>query len=401
MDTTHAAGTRTVHFPETTLPEGATPAQVGWVDGRGPWYLKKAEGSLKIEDGDRCAIAFSHHTAGQLTTLLDERSLPLDTIEIRHGTLGVSDIDAIASAKPRHLILGHPRGEEGFGETAVSFVDGCDLSPLWLTILTVSGIPFTDELLDTLGAPIALGSLTLDATDTSLDAVARFKGLEILHVAGTSIEEHGLGFIEPLKSLWSMGIRQTDLTDNHLPFLASFPRLQLLDIAYNPNVGRDLESLFRARQLSWIDLSTTAVDDASLDPLGQLPSLQRLALQCTAVTDAGLPVLGGLNLGYLNLAGTAVTDDGLATVAQNHPTLRTLDLRATNVTREGIARLVPMFPNLVTFGVSGDVLDRDMGIHLSDNSSVEQLRICPPMDGDGWIDAVDIIGAAKWGGKPI
>jgi hypothetical protein len=175
----------------------------------------------------------------------------------------------------------------------------------------------------------------------------------------------------------------------------------VLDLGYNPNVGKNLESLTRARQVSWIDLSATAVANESLSPLGRLPSLQRLALQCTAVTDAGLSELQDLPLRFLNLAGTAVTDDGLAAVVEDHPTLRTLDLRATSVTRNGISKLIPKLPNLSELGVSGDVLDRDMGIHLSDHSSVQQLRICPPMDGDGWIEAVDCVGAATWGGMPV
>jgi hypothetical protein len=401
MDTTHAAGTRTIHFPETTLPEGATPAMVGWVDGSGPWYLKKAEGSLKIEDGDRCAIEVPHHTPGQIAALLDGQAVPLDTLEIRDGELGASDIDAIASAKPRHLVLGHERGEKGFCETAVSLVDGVHLSSLRLTILTLSGIPFTNELLGTLGSPIALGSLTVDATGVSLTAIARFRALQILHAAGMAIDSESLCSIESLVSLSSIGLRNTDLTDDHLPFLASFPRLQVLDIAYNPNVGNNLESLTSARQVYWIYLSTTAVANESLSPLGRLPSLQRLGLQCTAVTDAGLSELRDLPLTYLNLAGTAVTDDGLAALVEDHPTLRTLDLRATSVTRNGISKLIPKLPNLLELGVSGDVLDRDMGIHLSDHSSVQQFRICPPMDGDGWIEAADCIGAARWGGMPV
>ena len=401
MNTTRTAQTRTIQFPATTRPEGATPARVGWVDGTGPWYLKKAEGSLKIEDGDRCAIDFPHHTAGQIGLLLEGQAVPVDTLSIRDGRLGPNDVDAIAAAEPRHLVLGHEPDEKGFCETVVSFIDGANLSNLRLTVLALSGIPFTNELLNTLGAPIALGSLTVDTTGLSLEAISRFRGLQILHVAGMAIDSESLCSIESLASLWSIGIRNTDLTDDALPLLASFPQLQVLDLGYNPNVGKNLESLTRARQVSWIDLSTTAVANESLSPLGRLASLQRLALQCTAVTDAGLSELQDLPLRFLNLAGTAVTDDGLAAVVEDHPTLRTLDLRATSVTRNGISKLIPKLPNLFELGVSGDVLDRDMGIHLSDHSSVQQLRICPPMDGDGWIEAVDCVGAATWGGMPV
>ncbi|MEZ5176617.1 MAG: hypothetical protein R2823_10530 [Acidimicrobiia bacterium] len=394
----------TIQFPPTTRPEGATPAQFGRVDAYGPLhpprYFAQAEGPIEVKAWDCHALCFPHHTAGQIAALLDGQALHVDTIEIRGGELDTKDIDAIASAGTDNLVLGHERDEEGFCETTVSFRHGADLSKLCLSYLTVSGIPFTDELLSTLGAPTELSLLAVDTTKVSLAAIARLRWLEILWMAGVAVDPLALRSLESLRSLWSIRLQHTDLTDDELPLLSSLPSLTHLEIGYNKNIGWNLKPLTHARQLTWISLATTGVTDKSLAPLGRMPWLRHVVLQCTAVTDKGLSAIRDLPLQSLNLAGTALTDDGLAKLVRDLPTLESLDLRATRVTRRGVAKLIPELPNLLELGVSGDLLDRDMGLHLSEHSSVRQLRICPPMDGRGWVEAVACLGAATWTGLP-
>lgn len=68
-----------------------------------------------------------------------------------------------------------------------------------------------------------------------------------------------------------------------------------------------------ALNLRWLDLAGTRVTDAGLAVLASMTNLTRLHLERTGVTDAGLAHLAGLrDLEYLNLYGTAVTDAGLA-----------------------------------------------------------------------------------------
>ena len=106
-------------------------------------------------------------------------------------------------------------------------------------------------------------------------------------------------------------------------------------------------------------------------------------------------------LGHLNLAGNRITDTGLASLVAALPRLHTLDLRDTDITVDGVVNLVPRFPEIKVLGVSGNLLNADVAKHLSEHTEVSEFHLCPPMDGDGWIEAVDIIGAAKWGGKPV
>jgi hypothetical protein len=84
--------------------------------------------------------------------------------------------------------------------------------------------------------------------------------------------------------------------------------------------------------LRWLDLAGTSVTDSGLAHLPAMPNLVRLHLERTATTDAGLTGLTGLaNLEYLDLYGTEVTDAGLETL-EKLPKLKRLYVWRTKVT---------------------------------------------------------------------
>jgi len=86
--------------------------------------------------------------------------------------------------------------------------------------------------------------------------------------------------------------------------------------------------------LRWLDLAGTRITDAGLASVAAMPNLTRLHLERTSVTDAGLDRLGTLaNLEYLDLYGTAVSDAGLAKL-QKLPRLTHLYLWQTKVSPE-------------------------------------------------------------------
>ena len=92
-----------------------------------------------------------------------------------------------------------------------------------------------------------------------------------------------------------------------------------------------------AANLRWLDLAGTAVSDAGLAPLEAMPGLTRLHLERTTITDAGLAHLARLaELEYLNLYGTQVTDAALSHL-QPLPRLKQLYLWQTKVTPAAVA----------------------------------------------------------------
>jgi mono/diheme cytochrome c family protein len=99
-----------------------------------------------------------------------------------------------------------------------------------------------------------------------------------------------------------------------------------------------------AQQIYSLNLAGTKVTDAGLAPLAGLTNLRRLHLEKTGITDAGLVHLKGLaNLEYLNLYGTQVTDAGLANL-EGLKNLKNVYLWQSKATDAGVAKLQAAIP---------------------------------------------------------
>ena len=86
-----------------------------------------------------------------------------------------------------------------------------------------------------------------------------------------------------------------------------------------------------ARNIQVLNLAGTDVTDAGLATVVEMSNLQRLRLERTKVTDAGMAQLGKLEkLDYLNLYGTEITGAGLKPL-ESLPSLRQIYLWRTKV----------------------------------------------------------------------
>ncbi len=101
-----------------------------------------------------------------------------------------------------------------------------------------------------------------------------------------------------------------------------------------------------ARQVLWLDLSSTEVTDAAFDTIARMLHLTRLNVSRTATTDAGLAKLAPLaHLEYLNLYGTAVSDAGMSRLA-TLTKLRRVYVWQTSVTAAGVQQLRSALPRV-------------------------------------------------------
>lgn len=86
-----------------------------------------------------------------------------------------------------------------------------------------------------------------------------------------------------------------------------------------------------ALNIQALNLAGTDVTDAGVATIAQMPNLQRLRLERTKVTDAGMAHIGALEqLTYLNLYGTEISDAGLKPL-QSLPALEQVYLWRTRV----------------------------------------------------------------------
>jgi YHS domain-containing protein len=89
-----------------------------------------------------------------------------------------------------------------------------------------------------------------------------------------------------------------------------------------------------APNLRWLDLGGTAITDDGLKHLDAMRNVTRLHLERTHISDSGLFHLAALsNLEYLNLYATGISDSGLE-VLHKLPKLRQVYLWETKVTPE-------------------------------------------------------------------
>ncbi len=107
------------------------------------------------------------------------------------------------------------------------------------------------------------------------------------------------------------------------------------------------------REMDWLDLSFSKVDDRWLVEVGDRPwQIGRLNLESTAVTDASLASIVKMKeLKELDLSHCKVTDEGIAAL-KGHPNLRQLWLDQTQITDASVDVLLS-FPKLDRLSIEG------------------------------------------------
>jgi len=106
-----------------------------------------------------------------------------------------------------------------------------------------------------------------------------------------------------------------------------------------------LQSL--SKQLKWLKIGDTNLDNDKLKYLLKLSSLSRLSIERTAVNDEGIAMLTSLpKLTYLNLVGTSVTAKGLMQL-QSLKGLRQIFVYQTAISGKEFSQLNKIFPKAV------------------------------------------------------
>jgi len=109
--------------------------------------------------------------------------------------------------------------------------------------------------------------------------------------------------------------------------------------------NRDMALLLPIKkQLVWLKLGNTSINDSALQTIAQFSALTKLQLSNTKITDKGLVNLKSLkNLQYLNLVGTQVTAEGILQLKELKQ-LQSIYLYQTNVDKVGWETLKKSFP---------------------------------------------------------
>jgi hypothetical protein len=126
-----------------------------------------------------------------------------------------------------------------------------------------------------------------------------------------------------------------------------------------------------------ISLARTGLDDAGLASFTpwwwHLPHLVDLDLAGTAITDEGLAHVSGAGIKHLNLSGTPVTSGGLRVLAEC-PALSSVQLSGTQVDDAGVEYLAAL-PELRTLYLDGAPITDEALRLLESATSLRYLRL--------------------------
>lgn len=154
---------------------------------------------------------------------------------------------------------------------------------------------------------------TAAADDEYFSRLVDFPGLKHLTLSrSVSLTDRGVHRLSDLHRLETLCLRHAAMTDDSVQPLGDLPRLELLDLQENRLTDGALAHVGRIKTLRvlWVGCNARnpSITDDGLIHLTKLERLQGLDLAGTAVTDKGIAYLKGLNLRWLHVQRTAVRD---------------------------------------------------------------------------------------------
>ena len=187
-------------------------------------------------------------------------------------------------------------------------------------------------------------------TDAGLSAVKGWKHLKRLSVRGTKITDTTLQHLSGINSLESLDAGYAQITDVGLDLLTPLTNLKELTIGGNKLTDAGLQPLRQLPGLIYLDLSgeqrtdsglwSVSLTEPGLDAIATMKNLRHLRLNGTLVSARGLERLVHLNnLEWLDLEGCKRIGDDVAPLLASFRALHRVDLAGTQVTDKGIAAI--------------------------------------------------------------
>lgn len=221
------------------------------------------------------------------------------------------------------------------------------LRSLWLPV------PADDAALQTIGELSQLERLEISAgggivtrgpmTADGWSRLGKLKSLQELTFHRVAVDDRDLAFLEHLprlRRLWLVDTRFSDAGATHLRGLRELETLRVNELTPGRFRGASLGELKSLSQLRHLDVAGTALNDQGLATIGSLTNLESLNLGgAVRITDAGLKHLASLTrLRWITLAGTSISDAGLRHL-ESLPRLEGVHYVGTKITPAAITRL--------------------------------------------------------------
>ncbi len=185
---------------------------------------------------------------------------------------------------------------------------------------------------------------------------------------GVAVEKDDEGHVQVVDAI------DTGLPNSALPWLAHFPKLNVLQLSGTAITDEGLAALANLKTLEMVYLDRTEVSDAGLEHLSGLENIVVLVLERSRVTGEGLKKLAGLTeLRTLNLAWCSVTDEQLE-ACRKFENLEVATLNHTGITGDGLQHLRPLL-KLRVLNISDNPVDEQYLAHLQGAPTLKMLYV--------------------------
>lgn len=201
----------------------------------------------------------------------------------------------------------------------------------------------------------ALDCCETDLNNEGMRHIGRLTGLKILYVFDTPITDACAPSFAGLKELQAVRLEACKLyekgfgvRDDTLKVLGTLPKLEQAWMRDAQVTDAGVIALAHAKSLRSLCMEGTKVTDACLPYLKQLPHLETLWLGTGVrghgpnITDRGMETIGEMTiLISLDLSGTKITDEGLVYL-RNLARLKNLKIDNTRITEAALVNLAPL-----------------------------------------------------------
>ena len=267
-----------------------------------------------------------------------------------HATPTNDDLTTIGTlTELRHLHLaGGFRRSPLLDDQAIASLD----SLKDLRSLVFSGYRISDKSMSRIATHHKLQSLGLvntQITDDGARSLATLTELRTLNLQGTHITDRTLANLSDLTQLKDLRLGKTAVSDEGLRHFRKFTELESLDVSETKVHGPGIAELHSLCKLQRLSLRKNPTTDDDLPYFEAVRQLERLDLGQSLVTDAGIMSFRpGPKVREIDISGPPVTDKGLMSLAR-FSQLRELSVDQSGITPEGIAEFKKLLPN-VQFG---------------------------------------------------
>lgn len=196
----------------------------------------------------------------------------------------------------------------------------------------------------------SLGWLELDGRDLSpqvFDEIKKLKRLRHLHLDETETTDKDLEALNGLSSLISLHVAKTLVRGKGYGNFALLPNLQWLDLSFDDTEPGAMKNLLPCRTLKSLVVKHSGITDRDLAAVARMENLERLDISDNrSITNKGIAQLRSLKkLSVLIAKATSVTPAGVTSLA-GLP-LKVIVLSPQSGDLRGLSRMQQLFPGAV------------------------------------------------------